>query len=159
MKFRDAILAQLGGDDYRPVNDTALARALGIDKRQRRQLSHEIRLLLSRGELTLVGGDRLALASAAKKKPTSTGEVVGKLQFRAGGSAFVIPESDPRGPRLEAIQVSGEDTGVGFHGDKVRVQLDTRRGRAPSRHGGGEEQRGRVIAVLERGRDVVVGEL
>jgi ribonuclease R len=158
MKYRDQILAHVQTPDYRPSNETALARQLHLDKRQRRQFTHEVRLLLSRGELALVQGDRLAAATS--KGSTAPGEVVGKLQFRAGGSAFVIPEAEARGPRPEAIQISSEDTGLGFHGDKVRVQLDSRPSRGGrSRRGSAEEPRGRVVEVIERGRNEVVGAL
>jgi ribonuclease R len=170
MKFRDQILSHLRKPGYRPATAAVLGRTLQPDKRQRRQFEHELRLLLSRGELALVRGDKVALPQGGDEKPTGkgatkgahrpgSGEVVGKLQFRTGGSAFVIPEADPKGPRPEAVQVSSEDTGLGFHGDKVRIQLDSRPGRSPRRHGGAPEPRGRVVEIIERGRTEVVGAL
>ncbi len=70
MKFRDRLLAHLRQPNYRPANDTALARALGLNKKERAQFAHELRSLLSRGELALVHGDRVALAGDA---PASRG--------------------------------------------------------------------------------------
>ncbi len=158
MKFRDRLLAYVRSPDYRPVDATLLAKGLRLEKRERRAFSHELRLLLAKGELTLVRGDKVALAGR-DRSDAGTGEIIGKLQFRGGGSAFVLPETEAKAPRPDAVQIAPEDTGVGFHGDKVRVQLDTRPGR-PSRHSrGAPEPRGRVVEVLERGRSEVVGAL
>jgi ribonuclease R len=156
MNLRESLLAHLQAKDYRPVNQSALARDLALDKRQRRQLAHEVRLLLAKGRLQLVQGDRISLPSGSA---TETGEVIGKLQFRAGGSAFVIPENDDRGARGDSIQIASEDTGVAFHGDKVRVLLQESRSRPGPRGQRRDEPQGRVVEILERGKTEVVGAL
>ncbi len=71
MKFRDRLLAHLRQPNYRPANATALARALGLNKKERAQFAHELRLLLSRGELAPVHGDRVALAGGAATGPAT----------------------------------------------------------------------------------------
>jgi len=83
------------------------------------------------------------------------GEIIGKIQFRAGGSAFVMPETPVTSQKREpSIQISPEDTGVSLPGDKVAVRiLPGLKGRRP------DEPVGRVVRILERGRDVLVGEL
>ncbi|PTY06901.1 3'-5' exonuclease [Opitutaceae bacterium EW11] len=149
MKLRERILSVLRRPDYSPLDQRGLARALQLEPRAKRSLAHEVRLMLSKGELVTVKGDRLAL-------PKDEELVVGRLQFRAGGSAFVIPDSAP-GIRMEAIQVAPDDTGVGLHGDRVAVKVDTRLQRR--RDGRGTEQTGRVVRVVERTRDTVVGQL
>lgn len=110
---------------------------------------------------------RAAAAASEEKRAgkrsvqPGSGQVIGRLQFRAGGSAFVIPESDPKDPRPDPIQVSSEDAGLAFHGDTVLVQLDSRPRRSNQRapRGREDEPRGRVIEVLERGRSEIVGAL
>src|SRR5690606_10417272 len=110
---------------------------------------------------------RAAAAASGEKRAgkrsvqPGSGQVIGRLQFRAGGSAFVIPESDPKDPRPDSIQVSSEDAGLAFHGDTVLVQLDSRPRRSNQRapRGREDEPRGRVIEVLERGRSEIVGAL
>lgn len=150
MKFREPILALLRQPEYRPVNATGLGRLLKLDKKMQRQLAHDVRLLLAKGDLVFVKGDRIAL-------PANDELVTGRLQFRQGGSAFVIPETKPGEGRPDAIQISPDDTGVGLHGDRVEVRVNARR--QPRRDGRGDEATGRVVTVLERGRAEVVGTL
>jgi ribonuclease R len=81
------------------------------------------------------------------------GEIAGRIQFRAGGSAFVLPEG-PHDPQRTSIQIFPEDTGVALPGDRVAVRVQ--RGRQGRRSG---EAVGQVLRVLERGRETIVGEL
>ncbi len=150
MKYRDSIFALLRDPSYRPVNAAGLGRLLKLDKRAQRQLAHEVRLLAAKGDLVFVKGDKLAL-------PAGEDLLTGRLQFRQGGSAFVVPETKPGEGRAEAVQVAPEDTGIGLHGDLVQVRVNAKRQRR--RDGRGDEATGRVVAVLERGRPDVVGTL
>ena len=81
MKLRERLLALLQKPDFTPSNEIELARLLELKKKDRKSLAHEIRLLLSKGELRLIKGDRIAL-------PAGEEQLAGRLQFRAGGSAF-----------------------------------------------------------------------
>jgi len=156
MKFRTSLLERLQAKDYRPVNEAALARQLGLDKKQRRAFAHEVRLLLSQGELTQIGGDRISLAG----QPRSNGEVTGKLIFRTGGSALVIVDRGDDDSLPEVVQIAAEDAANGFHGDKVRVQIDRRPNqRRNARNPRANEPRGRITEIVERARDTVVGTL
>jgi ribonuclease R len=83
--------------------------------------------------------------------------LTGRLNFRAGGSAFVVPTKTGSGPAPEAIQIFPEDTGVAFHGDTVEIHVNP--GIRQRRDGRGTERTGRVLRVLERARDTVVGNL
>jgi ribonuclease R len=79
------------------------------------------------------------------------GELAGRIQFRAGGTAFVVLEEDPAAP---AVQIFPEDTDVALPGDRVVVRIQAgRKGRRPG------EKIGSVVRVLERGRDAIVGDL
>jgi ribonuclease R len=180
MKFREPLLELLRQPGYRPATVLDLSRALGLNKKQRPQLAHEIRTLLSKGDLTLVKGDRIALASfnssaggASTSRPifTPSGKgarvsapettrddgIIGKINFRAGGSAFVVlPKTGP-GPAPDSIQIFPEDTGVALHGDTVEIVVNP--GIRQRRDGRGTERTGRVMRVIERARDTVVGNL
>jgi ribonuclease R len=82
------------------------------------------------------------------------GELVGKIQFRAGGSAFVVRESVVGEAAEPALQVFPEDTGVALPGDRVLArEFPGRKGRRAG------EKIGGVLRVLERGRDTIVGDL
>ncbi len=180
MKFREPLLELLRQSDYRPATILDLSRALGLNKKQRPQLAHEVRTLLSKGELALVKGDRIALpagsapgAGTSRSRPTfhpaqtsnssrpsanaDADAVTGKINFRAGGSAFVVLPKTGSSPAPEAIQIFPDDTGVALHGDIVEIFVNP--GIHHRRDGRGTERTGRVLRVLERARDTVVGNL
>jgi ribonuclease R len=85
----------------------------------------------------------------------AAGELVGRIQFRGGGSAFVVLEPSIGGqPGEPPLQVFPEDTGVALPGDRVVVRaFPGRRGRKPG------EKIGGVVRVLERDRETIVGNL
>jgi ribonuclease R len=184
MKFRESVLEVLRQPGYRPSTILDLSRAVGLNKKQRPQFAHEIRTLLGKGELSLVNGDRIVLpnyrASSASSKPArevfqprsqqnrrdsapdssaNRETLTGRISFRAGGSAFVLPVRDTTAPStdVESIQIFPEDTGVALHGDVVEILVTP--GIRQRRDGRGTERTGRVLEVVERARDTVVGNL
>jgi ribonuclease R len=153
MKLREAILAQLQHPSYRPTDETGLVKLLGLQKKERKILTHEVRILLSKGQLQRVRGDRLALA-----KGDDAGDTLrGRIQFRAGGSAIFLPDAERAGERVDGIQIASDDTGVALHGDRVEVEVNA--GLQRRRDGRGTEQTGRIVRVIERARDEIVGHL
>jgi ribonuclease R len=79
-------------------------------------------------------------------------ELYGRIQFRAGGSAFVILANAPGGPDTPAMQISPEDTGVALPGDTVAVRAyPGAQGRRPG------ETVGRVTRIITREKLSVVG--
>ncbi len=92
-----------------------------------------------------------------EKKPLPKprdGEIIGRIQFRSGGSAFVLQDTPPGETPPPALQVFAEDTGVALPGDKVLARIfPGRKGRRPG------EKIGGVVRVLERERDTIVGNL
>lgn len=161
-KLNERILALLQREDYQPLDDGGIARALKIDKKQRRALAHEIRLLASAGRVQRVKGDRLALATPRKGKSEG---LIGRINFRQSGHALVTPERqiNAAGAAEDAIFIPAEDTDVALHGDtvEVRVEPNSGGGRIAGQgvFGREREQRGRVIRVVERARDTLVGQL
>jgi len=97
------------------------------------------------------------VAPAAPRARPHPGELTGRIQFRAGGSAFVVlegPDGAAGDSSQPAIQVFPEDTGVALPGDRVAVRIQA--GRRGKRAG---ERIGSVVRVIERGRDSIVGNL
>jgi ribonuclease R len=88
---------------------------------------------------------------SGRKGPHADDSVKGVIQFRAGGSAFVIVGGKRDEP---SIQIAPEDTGVALPGDTVVVRIY--RGVAGKRPG---ERVGRVVEIAERGRSTIVGDL
>jgi ribonuclease R len=155
MKLREAILAQLRRPDYRPTDETGLSKLLGLQKKDRKVVAHEIRVLLGHGKLRFVKGDRIVIA---EEEDESSGDSLrGRMMFRAGGSAIFIPETERTGESVDGIQIAADDTGVALHGDRVEVQVHA--GFQRRRDGRGTEQTGRVVRVIERARAEIVGHL
>jgi ribonuclease R len=153
MKLREAILAALSRPDYRPTDEAGLTRFLGLQKKEKKVLAQEVRLLLAKGQLQRFRGDNLIIA-----KGDAAGENLrGRMMFRAGGSAIFIPDTEVVGKGVDAIQISYDDTGVSLHGDRVEVQVNAALQRR--RDGRGTEQTGHVVRVIERARNEVVGHL
>jgi ribonuclease R len=88
---------------------------------------------------------------SGRKGPQADDTVKGVIQFRAGGSAFVVVDGKRDEP---SVQIAPDDTDVALPGDTVAVRIY--RGVEGRRPG---ERVGRVTQVLERGRDTVVGDL
>ena len=154
MTFRDPLLAVLRTPGYRPVNDAALFRQLDLPKKLRPRFLHEIRLLLSRGEIMQVHGDKYALPEV-KFTASNHGVVTGRIQFRQGGSAFLIPQAAPDAPRPDSIQIAPGDSLNALPGDTVEVRIDTRL--RSHRRDRDDEPRGRVERIVERARAELVG--
>ncbi len=209
MTLRDRLLAHVREAHYSPANEFELSRRLGLTKKQRAQLAHEVRLLLKDGVALRGRNGRIsprgaqpepAPASAARPifTPTRRGapppppaaaprpkaesrpaarptarpsappapapaaaaprlgrdELTGRIQFRAGGSAFVVRDDVPGAAREPSVQIFPEETGVALPGDRVVARIiPGRRGRRPG------EKIGAVVRVLERARTTLVGNL
>ena len=99
------------------------------------------------------GGHHAAREISEPPAPRARADgITGRIQFRTGGSAYVVAEGE--GSSDPSIQIFPEDTASALPGDRVVVRLyPGRKGKRPG------ETVGRVIQVLERARETVVGEL
>jgi ribonuclease R len=88
---------------------------------------------------------------SGRKGPNADDSVKGVIQFRAGGSAFVIVDGKRDEP---SIQIAPDDTGVALPGDTVVARIY--RGVAGKRPG---ERVGRVVEIIQRGKATIVGDL
>lgn len=201
MTLRERLLDLLREPSYSPATESEILRLLGLHKKRRASLAHELRVLVSQGQAARSGDERFRLRreeppasnparagerkifSPSKKRPAPPAEaaapaavsapvraarrpeptalgadqVAGRIQFRTGGSAYVIPENPRTGtpePGAPSVQVFPEDADVALPGDRVLVRIHAgRRGKRPG------ERIGQVERVLERGRDTIVGDL
>ena len=156
MNLRELILQHFRRHDYVPETVSVLAAKIGLPRRDRRKLMHELRLLESQGTIVRVKKDRYCL-------PADADLVTGRIIFRQSGSALLIAEVPPGQPEREPIEIDAEDTGVAMHNDRVVVQISShvfrRMVRTPFRDGPDRRQTGRVIRILERARTTVSGNL
>ncbi|MCF7689055.1 MAG: RNB domain-containing ribonuclease [Cephaloticoccus sp.] len=148
MNLRDRLLAHLRGANYRPVAESVLLRQLGLPKNQKSQLARKIRQLNQAGQLVRNHEGSLKLIQTGK-------ELTGHIRFRAGGSAFVVlDEVHENQPEQPSIQISPDATDVALHGDHVVVRILP--GVRTRRAG---EKAGKIMRVLERAKDTIVGDL
>lgn len=153
MNFRDKLLQHLAHKHYVPSTLDQLGKQLRLQTKDRRKFSQEARELIRSGAIVLVKGDRLCL-------PQEADLITGRIQFRASGSAIVFPEAKVNQPdKSPPIQIAAENTHVALHGDTVVVRLITGRERQQYRFLKPNEPAGRVIEVLQRGKDTTTGTL
>src|SRR6266568_823340 len=143
-KIQEQILALLGSANYRPLDKSELAKALGRKSGVRMGLSQALRDLERAGEIARIRKNRYVLPPAADL-------VTGKIHIHQVGYGFLISEK----PGEPDIFIAAENTGTAMHGDRVvaRISRDAPYGRIKGR------REGRVIRILERAHDTIVGTL
>jgi len=88
---------------------------------------------------------------SGRKGPPADDAVKGVIQFRAGGSAFLIIDGNRDAP---SVQIAPDDTGVALPGDTVLVRIY--RGVTGKNPG---ERVGRVAEIVQRAKTEIVGDL
>src|SRR5205823_7687795 len=143
-KIREQILGLLASPEYRPLDKIELAKALGRKSGVRMGLSQALRELERSGEIARIRKNRYVL-------PAEADLVTGTLSIHQAGYGFLITEK----PGEPDIFVAAENTGTAMHSDRVVVRIT--RDPAYARAKGRKE--GRVIRILERAHDTIVGTL
>ena len=152
MDIRQKIQTLLSTPNYHPLRRDELARKLRLNAAERQDFRRVLTEMVEKGEVIRVRTDRFVL-------PQDADLVVGTIEFNPNGFAFLRPEPGPEPAAATAVRpdvyVAGEDTWVALHGDKVVVRLhrDRRKFKAD------DKPAGRVIRILERASDTVVGTL
>jgi ribonuclease R len=143
-KIREQILALLSRKDYRPLNKIEIANKLGVSGRPQVVLRGTLRDLERAGEIARIRKDRYVL-------PAEADLVTGKLSVHPAGYGFLISEK----PGEPDVFIAAENVGTAMHRDRVvaRISLEPPAGRIKGR------REGRVIRILERAHDTIVGTL
>lgn len=146
-QLREQILRLLSAPKYRPLDKVELAKALGRKSGVRMGLNEVLRQLEQSGEIARIRKNRYVLPSEADL-------VTGTLHVHQAGYAFLSTGK----PGEQDLFIAAENTGTAMHGDKVvaRITRDERYSRAKS---GRDRPEGRVIRILERAHDSMVGTL
>jgi ribonuclease R len=146
-KIRQDILTLLGRRDYRPLDKIEIAQELGLKTNQSVAVRKELRELERSGEIARIRKNRYVL-------PPTADLVTGTLQIHQAGYGFLTTEK----PGESDLFIAAENTGTAMNGDRVvaRISRET-----PSRRGKGRPplSEGRVIRILERAHDTIVGTL
>jgi ribonuclease R len=142
--IREQVLALLARKDYRPLNKIEIARKIGVSGRALVVLRRALRELERAGEIARIRKDRYVL-------PAEADLVTGRLSVHSAGYGFLILEK----PGEPDVFIAAENIGTAMHGDRViaRISRD-----APSARIKGRRE-GRVIRILERAHDTMVGTL
>ena len=143
-KIREQLLALLSRKDYRPLNKIEIARKFGVTGRARVALRKTLRDLERAGEIARIRKDRYVL-------PAEADLVTGKLSLHPVGYGFLTSEKSGEAD----VFIAAENVGTAMHGDRVvaRISPEPPAGRIKGR------REGRVIRILERAHDTVVGTL
>src|SRR5438552_4989343 len=140
MFSRDQVLALMRDRVHHPASMRELLQVLRIPRDERTAFKRHIKSLVSSGDLIQIRGHRFGLAE-------KMGLYVGRLQTHPGGYGFVTPERPLE--RGGDIYISGPHLNEAMHGDRVVVRIER------IKEGGRAE--GRIIRILERSNDVIVG--
>ncbi len=145
-QLREQILDLLRAPNYRPLDKVELGKALGRKSGVRMNLNAVLRELERDGEIARIRKNRYVL-------PAEADLVTGTLSVHQSGFAFLPREKAGE----QDLYISAENTGTAMHGDKVvaRITRDERYARAKGR----DRAEGRVIRILERAHDTIVGTL
>ncbi|MCC7007622.1 MAG: ribonuclease R [Acidobacteria bacterium] len=122
-----------------PATARELLRLLRIPREERATFRRHLRSLVNAGSLIEIRGQRFGL-------PDRMNLVVGRVSTNPRGFAFVEPEADGA---PASIYVAGNNLNQAMHGDRVVVRIE---------HGGdGDRAEGRILRILERGAERIVG--
>src|SRR5437868_3489279 len=150
--IREKLLALLRAPDYRPRDRNEIARALGSQGRDRVAVRKTLSELEHAGEIVRIRKNCYVLPSEADL-------VTGKLSIHQAGYGFLVPEKAGE----PDVFVAAENTGTAMNGDRVvaRISRDvpTRRDKVRAGQAFKPRSEGRVIRILERARDTIVGTL
>ena len=145
--LKQEILRILGEPKYRPLDKIELAKLLGRKSGVRMGLNEVLRELEQAGEIARIRKNRYVL-------PAEADLVTGTISIHQAGYGFVSQEN-----KLGAqdLFISAENTGTAMHGDRVvaRVTRDEKYARAK----GSDRAEGRVIRILQRAHETIVGTL
>ena len=136
----------------RALNKEEISKSLGLATQQRGRLREILREMEMSGEVARIRKDRYVI-------PEDADLVTGPIQFHASGSAHVLGEKAGQ----PDLFISPENTFTAMHGDRVVARLITetpsegewrlgRPAKVPRREG-------RVIRILERANETIVGTL
>ncbi|MEO6845912.1 MAG: ribonuclease R [Chthoniobacterales bacterium] len=127
-----------------PLDKVEISKLLDISPAQRHHLRDLLSTMEKDGRIARVRKDRYII-------PGEADLMTGVIQFHASGSAHLLAEK----PGEPDLAISPENTWTAMHGDRVVARIS---GESPASGPGQMRKRhGRVIRILERGNQLIVG--
>ena len=142
--IQQQILDLLARKDYRPLDKIEIARKLGLARTERVGFRKLLRQLERSGEIARIRKNRYVL-------PAEADLITGRVSVHQAGYGFLAPETGG----ATDVFISAENMGTAMHGDRVVARLSRDE---PHRRIKGRRE-GRVIRILERAHDTIVGTL
>lgn len=157
------ILSLLGEPKYQPIGKVEISKRLGIKSDERGALKDVLRDLEHSGKIARIRKDCYVL-------PQSADLFAGIIQFNEKGFAFVLNDNKAH-PYKQDLFIPAEDTWTALHGDRVLARI-MKGGLSGQKLAKGRRHRdrrgpvsptakveGRVIRILERANQTIVGTL
>ncbi len=144
--MKELLLRLMNRADYIPAGAPDLLRHLKLPEDRLNELRKILTELEQSGSIARIKGDRFV-------KPTEADLIPGRIRINRQGKGFLIPDD----PGFKEIVVPENATGTALNEDRVLVRLEVAaRGLRPS---GNDRATGKVIRILERRRNQIVGTL
>jgi ribonuclease R len=137
---RQAINAFMSAPGYRPLTVSGLARALSLDSSAKRDLRFLLRELQAEGKATCLRKNRWAIGGQTRT------DLIGRVSLRSDGACWV--KLDPESGKDAEFRIGLNDRLNALPGDRVIVSPIREPGRPP---------RARILRIVERTREIVVG--
>ncbi|MBP1635573.1 MAG: ribonuclease [Acidobacteria bacterium] len=138
MLSRDQILEQVRQRVQHPASARELMQVLRVPREERAAFRRHLKALAADGHLIEVRGRRFGV-------PDKMDLAVGRLQMHARGFGYVLPER----PDEPDIFVPAVHLMEAMHGDRVVARIERVRD--------GDRPEGRIVRILERANQTVVG--
>ena len=156
MEIENEILELMQRKDYVPLRLDELYKAIGGSGKVFSRLKKILPRMVRDGKIAQVKRDRYCL-------PSDANLISGRIHFRFGGSAKLIPDtpadgSEPHPP----VHIRAEDTGVALPGDHVVVRIEKKRRKGGFRESYAADDNfefGAVVKILERAFTTTTGTL
>ena len=123
-----------------PISARELTRLLKVPREERVALKRLLKTLVASGDIAQVRGNRFAL-------PDTPDLIPGRLHANPAGFGFVVPDAAKPGERND-IYIPAANLTEAMHGDRVLVRIERQTPRGLE---------GRLVRILERAHDTVVG--
>lgn len=156
MEIENEILELMQRKDYVPLRLDELYKAIGGSGKVFSRLKKILPRMVRDGKIAQVKRDRYCL-------PSDANLISGRIHFRFGGSAKLIPDTPADGsePHLP-VHIRAEDTGVALPGDHVVVRIEKKRRKGGFRESYAADDNfefGAVVKILERAFTTTTGTL
>ena len=139
MTSQNELLDLIRDKVHHPATARELVQLLRIPREERAAFTRQLKTLVTDGALLQIRGNRFGLAEKMDV-------VVGRLQTNPGGFGFVVAEH--AGPDGQDVYIAAANLKEAMHGDRVIARVESRSGRGPE---------GRIIRILQRSQETVVG--